>query len=119
MAWRAPYGSVDEFLPGQRPRARYRNRCYFGGINSATITTNSNGAVVLGAAANTNFPLFMQALSTNNTDLPNEHARWDLVAWSQTDSAVRDAEFYAIGTRIDYQRRRTEQLANENWQPMS
>src|SRR5215469_7082311 len=114
VSWRANYGRATEFGPGTRPRSRYGNRCYVGPLannTTAVITTDSTGASRLSVSfLQADLMLGLAVLSGNNTDTPNNHKQWDLVAWSRRDAMVRDAELGAISERFDYQRRRTERL---------
>lgn len=120
IAWRAPYGSAAEFAPGSRPRARYRNRCYFGPLDEgSTLAANTNHASRVDAGCLSDIDAMMALLATNNTLIGTNHKQWDLVAWSRKDAMVRDAEFFARSERFDYQRRRTERITNESWQAIS
>lgn len=119
VSWRAPYGSTSEFAPGARPRARYRNRAYLGPLNRNTQDTDATGASRVGTTLQGDISTYMGILSTNNTTIGTNAKQWDLVAWSRKDAMVRDAEFYAVSERFDYQRRRTERITNEDWLPIS
>lgn len=119
LSWRAPYGSASEFSPGARPRSRYRNRAYFGPLIQSAATTDSTGATRVNTTLVSDEETWLALLATNNDTIGTNHKQWDLVAWSRKDAMVRDAEFAAVSERLDYQRRRTERLTNEDWQPIS
>lgn len=119
LSWRAPYGSASEFVTGARPRSRYRNRCYFGPVVDTANAMDSTGASRVASPITDDLGVLMSHLGTNNTTVGHTGQQWDLVAWSRKDAAVRDAEFFAISERFDYQRRRTERITNEDWLAIS
>lgn len=118
VGWRGNYGAAPEFAPGSRPRSRLRNRCYIGpiGFNPGVASTSlSTGATVLANTLLTDLEVMLEGLSTNNTLIATNHAQWDLVAWSKKNAAVYDAEWGAVNPRFVSQRRRSENIVNENW----
>lgn len=120
--YRADYGTDVEFLGprtegsgGTRPRARDRNRHYFGPLAGIAVDTSSSpGRVVFDpqfitdCLANTK-----QVEVITGSGLPPD--QWNLQVWSRKNASVKPVAEYWCDDRPDYQRRRSDAPGNKTF----
>lgn len=111
LSYRGNYGTDVEFggtPPGHtRPRARDRNRFYFGPLNSQATTTDiSTNRCKFKPQFITDMLLAFNTLSQAKIAGGDT---WLLRVWSRTDAALKVPTEAWMDDRIDYQRRRADQ----------
>lgn len=117
VSYRADYGTDVEYGPHTRPRARDRNRHYFGPLTQACFNFPTSTARVSFASrfmtdclANTK-----QVEVITGTGLPPD--QWNLQVWSRKNASVKPVAEYWMDDRPDYQRRRSDQPGNKTFLP--
>lgn len=106
VSYRADYGSDVEFGTHIRPRARDRNRFYFGPLsNTLRAQDSTTHRPKLASVFVADMLLALKALSTLREGFPNQ---MQLVVWSRAAAAVKLANTAWMDDRFDYQRRRSD-----------
>jgi len=104
-SFRADYGTDVEFGTGTRPRARDRNRFYFGPLDPATCLTLAGDFST--RLSTTLQDTLLQAIVGLDTIISGADS-WALQVWSRKNAAVKEPVLAWTDDRPDYQRRRTD-----------
>lgn len=112
VSWRADYGADVEFagprgegLGGTRPRARDRNRCYFGPLDALSLGVDpGTGRTKFVPPFTNDIVLAVQAFAG-----PLGAPGWVLRAWSRKNKSTKPVTLIWFDDRPDYQRRRSDQ----------
>jgi hypothetical protein len=102
--YRSDYGTDVEYLPGQRPRSRDRNRIYFGGMLAEYQEETGTNRCIWATRVITDFSLALVALNTSagTSDVPT----W--VQWSRKNASVKPITHIQLQDAPRYQRRRAD-----------
>lgn len=121
IAWRAGYGSDEEFGTHTRPRADDRNRMYFGPLSTATYTEDEETPTRV--TFNTQFQtdVFDAFVGMRNALLTNGGSsnEWVVMAWSRKNAAIKPAIDFSQQLYPTTQRRRISKRPNLIWTPLS
>lgn len=107
VSYRAAYGTDVEFGSGSRPRARDRNRFYFGPLGPGAVDTESvTNRTELKVAFQTDMLKWLTTVAAVIT-IGGHFA--DLRVWSRKNASIKPCLTAWMDNRIDYQRRRADQ----------
>jgi hypothetical protein len=114
VSYRADYGPDVEYAPNARPRARDRNRHYFGPLTTQTLVMGSvSQRATMPHAVCTDFlndtKQVEVILATGFGTPPFGPDQWNLQVWSRKNAATKPVAEYWMDDRIDYQRRRSDE----------
>lgn len=117
LSFRGDYGTDVEFggtPPGaSRPRSRDRNRVYLGPLNSTCAAQNSTTHATFFTTT------FINDCLAQFNDLCSAHTTstdtWHLRQWSRKNAALKVPTEAWMDTRVDYQRRRSDQGGNRTF----
>jgi hypothetical protein len=115
VSYRANYGTDVEFGVGTRPRARDRNRHYFGPLTANTVTLPTDGTRVKFTSGFINDCLYNTKQVEVITGTGIAPDQWNLQVWSRKGAFVKPVAEYWMDDRPDYQRRRSDQPGNKTF----
>jgi len=106
VSYRADYGTDVEFAPGARPRARDRNRFYFGPLNLSAISDDS---ITHRTKLDGEFiQVMLKTLFNLSNTVDVSTNQWNLRVWSRKNAAIKLPILGWMDDRPDYQRRRSD-----------
>lgn len=128
VSYRADYGTDVEFLGsrvegggGTRPRARDRNRHYFGPLNSRGFQLPGGPTRCTFSPSMINDFLLnvkqVEVISTTGAGIIVPPSQYNLRVWSRASATTKPVFEYWMDDRPDYQRRRSDQPGTKTFLP--